>query len=955
MIKEDAIGEYVNKSVTAYLNNSSWKKLENANFNESFTNLQSQIVNELLEKESLMAIPEECANLHTNGDIHIHNLETGLLVPYCAGHNLKVLFTSGMKTITISSTYPKHLTSATDQIMNWLYMSQQEFAGAQAFADVDVLLAPYVKKDGMNFKEVKQEIQKLFYNLNYTLRTSGQSPFTNFTLDYGVPRFLKGESSIIDPAIKYDDCIDEIYMIDNAISEVMMDCDPNGKPFTFPILTINMTKEFPWNEEVADKTFEEMAVMGSYYFMNYVGSGINEDSVRSMCCRLSLDLSKLSGPRGLWNASAGTGSLGVVTVNFPRLGYLSKTEDEFYERLNKLMESAIEILLIRKERILKYQSRLMPFNTINGWSPRTYFLTIGVVGLNEMVANFFQEDINHNMDFVGKVICHMRDWAVKKQEEVGNLINIEMVPAEGCETPDTIVYSEEGFTKIGDYKHGTKLYNDIGELEEPLAYTKRNYDGVVYKIQPWYNFPFTITPEHPVLAKINIQKNKTQSAKYNTEKSTLTWVKAEDLRVNDVLAFPITQKTSDLEELKILNYIELPNNCVIKNDKIQYIHRPEHPIPLSIKLNKDAMFLFGMYIAEGSSTNSAIAFSLNSNEIDFAEKIKNTMKNIFGLEGKIRTQERHRMQIVFHSTILGKFLKTIFGDGAHNKKIPDEFITLRKDYQISLINALIDGDGNIDEWGCCYTTVSNKLASQLMLLLPRISVIPSIQYSKKRNAFKLCMYGESIANINRHANTNKNYHWNHGWIENNMLYVPIRKIESKEYVGPVFNFETSSNTYLNGCIVHNSSYRLAKIDKQKYPDIISLGTQETPYYTALLTPSSTEMDVFEKAEMEQEVLSKFTGGTIFRVFLGEKPDAGALKHLMKTLITKTKIPYMDATTTFSVCKQEGKFIAGIHEKCPRCEGETDIFSRVVGYIRPVDRWNIGKRQEFKDRKYFNIK
>ncbi|RLF22435.1 MAG: anaerobic ribonucleoside-triphosphate reductase [Thermoprotei archaeon] len=512
----------------------------------------------------------------------------GLKLHNCSGHNLRVLLLNGMKTPTVYSAPAKHLSSAVDQMMNWIYMSQLEFAGAQAFNDVDTLLAPFIRHDRLSYRQVKQEMQKLVYNLNYTMRSSGQSPFSNFSLNFGVPKYLESEPVVIGGRVEengtYADYVDEALMIDRAIIEIMTEGDPNNKPFTFPILTVNLTKRFPWDSEEAVLMAKNAAVRGSFYWMNYIGSGIDEDTVRAMCCRLNLNLKELSGPRGLWNTGEGTGSLGVVTINFPRLAYETRGRDEdiFFERLEELMDLALYILNFRKQRIQKYMKRLMPFSMMNGWTMRTYFLTIGVIGLNEMCLNMFDEPIMEHIDFVVKVLEYMRQYAVRKQKEMKQLINIEMIPGEG------------------------------------------------------------------------------------------------------------------------------------------------------------------------------------------------------------------------------------------------------------------------------------------------------------------------------------------------------------------------------------SSYRLALIDRKECPGIRTMGSKKAPYYSTLLIPPAYEVPLYERIELEEKVLPLFTGGTIFRIFLGERePEATSLLRFIQK-VAQTRIPYFDVTCTYSVCLSEGTIHRGVHYKCPVCNGETEIYSRIVGYYRPLKKWNVGKKREFKDRRYINF-
>jgi len=579
------MSQYINE----YLSSSHWRKKENSNTNESFSNLTNYVSSKIFANDFLMALTEEQRNAHENGLLHIHNLETGGYVPYCCGHNLKFLLQMGMKTPSISSKPAKHLNSLMDHVMNWLYCSQMEFAGAQSFSDFDTLVAPFIKKEKLSYKEVKQQLQKLIFNLNFTMRSSSQTPFTNLSLNIGTPKFLAEERAIIggeDAGFTYGDCVDETYMVDQAIAELMSERDIEGRPFTFPVLTINLNGRFPWDSELAKVIARNCASMGSFYFMNYLGSGIQEDVIRSMCCRLSLKIDQLSGPKGMWNTGDGTGSMGVVTINLPRLGYEYKGKDEalFFEELDKRLELSLAILKIRKDRIKKHMKDMMPFNMANGWSMKNYFMTIGLLGFNEFIMNYLDLDIlsNTGVIFTDKVLTHIKDWSIKKQHEMGELINIEMVPGEGC------------------------------------------------------------------------------------------------------------------------------------------------------------------------------------------------------------------------------------------------------------------------------------------------------------------------------------------------------------------------------------SYRLAKVDRKLCKDIITLGDDKAPYYSTLMVPPSLDVDMMDRMMVEEDLLPLFSGGTIFRTFIGEKePSEEAVLDYIK-LVGNSKVPYYDITTTYAVCTKDGSYTRGNVDTCPKCNSPTDVYSRVVGYYRAKSKYNIGKRAEFEARKYVNI-
>jgi len=577
----------MNRTILEYLDKKSWRINENANVSYSYSGLLAYTANRMLANYSLSHMPVEAAKAHIRGDLHIHNLEGGQLIPYCHGGDLLKLLLKGINAGNIGAKPAKHLSAAVDHIVNYFFMSQLEFSGAQSFSDFDTLLAPFVHYDGLNYEEVKQNIQRLIFNLNFACRQAYQTPFTNLTFNLLCPKSLQGTPVVVGGETKedkYEDFNDESLMINKAFCEVIMGRDAAGNPFTFPIPTINITKQFPWNDEVVDYIFAEVSVMGSYYFMNYVGSGIDENSIRAMCCRLNIDLSQLSSPRGLWNMTGGTGSIGVVSINMARLGYLSKNDDQLYERLDRLMEIGKEQLEHKRKTIkASYENSLLPFTKFYGLELGNYFSTIGVIGLNEMCINYLHQPIYEATSFVEKILGRMRDVTRQFQEKTGHLYNLEMTPGEG------------------------------------------------------------------------------------------------------------------------------------------------------------------------------------------------------------------------------------------------------------------------------------------------------------------------------------------------------------------------------------SSYRLAYKDRKKYKKICTMGTKKRPYYTTLLIPPKYDINVFDRLKIEEKILPIFTGGTVFRMFIGDHSvNFRTLINLSKKIVCDSRIPYFDITCTFSICQEEGTYLPGHHAKCPNCNGDTEVYSRVVGYYRPKSRWNIGKQQEFDDRKYIIV-
>jgi len=418
-----------------YLGKASWRIRENANFNYSYSGLLSYIANSYLSEYALKTMPPEVAEAHVSGDMHVHNIDSGNLIPYCHGGSLLNLIRVGIRSPSIVAKPAKHFSAIVDHIANYFLISQNEFSGAQAFADFDTLTAPFVAYDHLNLKETKQCLQKLVYNLNFTSRQSFQSPFTNLTFNLGCPRPLMEEKAIVggvETEDTYSDFQDALELINTAMAEIYMERDASGRPFTFPIPTVNVTKNFPWESEAAEKVFEADAKVGSYYFMNYVGSGIEENSVRSMCCRLLIDTTQLAPPSGLFVAHEGTGSLGVVTLNMGRTGFLSKEEDGFFERLDKLLNLAKTYLMFKAARIAEsLEKGLLPYAKQYGFCPDSYFRTIGLVGLNECCVNFLGQPLSKSVDFVDKVLTHVREKLREFQKETGKPFNLEETPAEG--------------------------------------------------------------------------------------------------------------------------------------------------------------------------------------------------------------------------------------------------------------------------------------------------------------------------------------------------------------------------------------------------------------------------------------------------------------------------------------------------------------------------------------------
>lgn len=440
----DARQSWVNveSSINEYLQQLDWRVNANANQGYSLGGLILNVSGKVVANYWLNYIyPAEIGRAHREADFHIHDLD--MLSGYCAGWSLRTLLTEGLNGVPgkVEAGAPKHLSSATGQIVNFLGTMQNEWAGAQAFSSFDTYLAPFIKKDNVPYEEVLQSIQELIYNLNVPSRWGTQTPFTNLTFDWTCPEDLKDQHPIIggeEMPFTYGDCKREMDMINRAYIEVMTQGDAKGRVFTFPIPTYNITPDFDWDSENADRLFAMTAKYGLPYFQNFINSELKPNMIRSMCCRLQLDLRELlKRGNGLFGSAEQTGSLGVVTINCARLGYLFKgNEQSLFDRLDHLLDLAKTSLEIKRKVIQRHIDQgLFPYTKRYLGTLRNHFSTIGVNGINECIRNF-TNDANDITDdwghaFALKLLDHVRARMVEFQEETGHMYNLEATPAEG--------------------------------------------------------------------------------------------------------------------------------------------------------------------------------------------------------------------------------------------------------------------------------------------------------------------------------------------------------------------------------------------------------------------------------------------------------------------------------------------------------------------------------------------
>ena len=483
--------------VDDYLKKLDWQVRENSNMTYSIQGLNNYLASNLSKSYWLNKIySKKVKEAHINGDIHIHDLN--IVAGYCVGWDLKDLLNGGFRGVEgkVQSKAPKHFRTALMQMANFLYTMQGEAAGAQAFSNFDTLLAPYIKYDGISYNEVKQAMQEFIFNLNVPTRVGFQTPFTNITMDLTVPNYFKDEFVTIGGEIKeetYSNFQNEMNMINKAFFEIMMEGDATGQVFTFPIPTYNITKDFDFDNPELKGLWEMTAKYGVPYFSNFINSNMNPEDARSMCCRLRIDNRELEyRGGGLFGSNPLTGSIGVVTINLPKIGYLEKNEKEFFEMLKQKMDIAKESLE-EKRKIIEHltENGLYPYTKYylrdikkrfnKYW--KNHFSTIGLIGANEACLNLLGVNIadKKGLEFANKIMDFMTDVIIDYKKETGNNYNLEASPAEGASYrlakkdkenyPDIIVANEK------EYKKGAKpFYTNSTQL--PVNFTDDIFEAL---------------------------------------------------------------------------------------------------------------------------------------------------------------------------------------------------------------------------------------------------------------------------------------------------------------------------------------------------------------------------------------------------------------------------------------------------------------------------------------------
>jgi ribonucleoside-triphosphate reductase len=488
---------YNNQLIENYLHQLDWQVKENANMAYSLQGMRNYVASEMTKDYWLEKYPESIASCHLNGDFHLHDL--GDLASYCCGWDLGDLLRMGFSGVSgkITCRPAKHFDSVLGQMVNFVYTLAGEVAGAQAFSNFDTMLAPFIRYDNLSYSQVKQALQSFVYNLNIPTRVGFQTPFFNLTFDINPPSYLKDEYVIKGGQLQsqtYGDFQPEMDLLNEAFAEVMLEGDGNGRIFTFPIPTYNIGKDFNWEDTRYNKIWEMSAKYGIPYFANFVNSEMQPEDARSMCCRLRLDNRELRRRGGgLFGSNPLTGSIGVVTINLPRIGFLAENKEQLFYKLEKLMIEAKNSLEIKRQMIEKFtENGLYPYTKVylnavklkqdQYWA--NHFSTIGLVGMNELLLNFLDKDIttNEGQELALEILDFMRNRIFQFQEETGNLYNLEATPAEATsyrlalldkKKLPGIIFANDRAVKL---ENAQPYYTNSSQL--PVGYTQDLFEAL---------------------------------------------------------------------------------------------------------------------------------------------------------------------------------------------------------------------------------------------------------------------------------------------------------------------------------------------------------------------------------------------------------------------------------------------------------------------------------------------
>jgi len=933
------------EKVDQYLDKLDWEVQENANMAFSLQGLNHYCTSYISKKYWLNKIyPKEIREANESGDFHLHNLDT--LGPYCMGWDLYDLLIKGFGGVQgkIQSRPPKHFRTALGQVVNFLYTLQGECAGAVAFSNFDTLLAPFIKYDSLDYKQVKQCLQEFLFNMAVPTRVGFQTPFSNITLDLRPSPVFKDQPVIMGGKPQketYKEFEEEMKVLDKALYEVYMEGDKNGRPFSFPIPTINITKDFPWEEPAFNGIFDASAKYGINYFANYINSEMKPEDVRSMC--------KLPGTEIIYKNANGEiakteirrivddflmrGNPIKILVNgrFESVKGVIKLKLENEEILKVTLDNGIidkmtldhPSLIIRNGKLKMIESRNLNIGDEFPFAKYPYEGELGDFDLGRLVGLYVGDGwISHNGATLNIVFN-------KKESEL--IQSVKKIAEERFVASSTIFCNE---------KHH---YCKISIASRGLVEIMKEYvrgDGSLNKRLNSKVFARSIKFRKGVLIGIiesdgNINRSRNQISIHLGNKDLISDISilARSLGVNSTF-FESKNKTGEKRKLGYTlrfssgNPEWFVNYFGIKKGKNQKYRDYENFYGVKIvKIEKEKY------------TGYVYDFEIDSKE------------HAFQLANGIITHNCCRLRLDL-TELYNRGGGGLFGSGALTGSIGVCTI-------------------NIPRIGYLSKT-KKEFFQRLKRLMDLAKESLEIKRKTIENFMEKGLYPYSRFYLSGIKETRGKYYANHfntiglvGLNEAclNFIGKDIATKEGREFALEVMDFmrnqlvkyqEDTGNIYnLEQSPAEATSFRLALKDKKRYPNIITAGTKERPYYTnSSQLPVNYTDDIFEALKLQDELQCKYTGGSVFHIFLGERlPNGEMVKKLVRRVFENFKLPYITITPTFSICPVHG-YIVGEHFKCPVCKRECEVYTRVVGYLRPVQQFNFGKQQEFAERKEF---
>jgi len=939
------------KFVDDYLGMLDWRVKENANIPFSFSSMFLQAAGETVARYTLSKVyPRKISQAHIEGDFHIHNLPWGI-VGYCAGWSIKDLLLQGFGGVPgrTESSPARHFSSALLQISNFLGSIQNEWAGAQAVNSLDIYLAPFVRKDGLSYKQVKQAIQEFIYNLNISSRWGGQSPFTNVTLELKVPEDMGGQQIIYDGKVldeTYADFQPEADIINRAFLDVMLHGDMRGRIFTFPIPTYNVTKDFDWDSEVSNLLFQVTAKFGIPYFQNCVKGSIDPREIRAMCCRLMIDLKELHRRYGgFFGYADKTGCYDKKTEILTKNGW------KFFKNLEK----EDEILTLNpKTREIEFQKPVKLFE----YDYDGEMIRISSKSLDLLVTpnhNVFVERATATTKGSRDKKVYYRKQVFCKADELrpGN----DRIPKTGkwkCSIQNTFVLPGISFTKYG--RQGRTPYQVI----------RKNLE---IKMDDWLKFLGIY------LAEGSVDNEKiAKSHGYRTIISQVNPEKREKIR--EMLKslpfnFAETERGFEICNKQLWSYLKTLGGKYAKFVPTEFKQLP--PEQLSSVLEWMVMgdgykrrcrrFYWTTSKRLADDVQELLLKVGSNGQISIQPKKKSFIKGrkIYSERDCYLVSEHISKNYYLYSSIKGSYInKQNYKGKVYCCEVPNHIIYVRRNGKATFCGNSV-GVVTINMPRLGYLS---RDEGKFFERLERLMELAKDSLEIKRKLVEENMKRGLLPFSARYLGTLKFHFSTIGLIGMheaclNFLGEGIETKAGKEFAIRVLKFmrerlvefqdETGNIYNLEATPAEGTSHRLARLDKKRYPKIIAAG-KKVPYYTnSTHLPVGYTNNLIEALRHQDDLQVLYNGGTILHGFLGEAvSSAEGCKALVRRIAENFRLPYYTITPTFSICMEHG-YLRGEHFKCPHCGKPAEVYSRIVGYFRPVANWNQGKQEEFKDR------